>query len=53
MRAYKEFADRVEPVAVHKLNKSDRVRAVFDKRLGKLAQVRYCQFVPRHQCDHD
>ncbi|MBT9156624.1 MAG: hypothetical protein DDT37_01612 [Firmicutes bacterium] len=46
VRAYKEFADRVEPAAVHKLNKSDRVRAVFDKRLGKLAKSDIASMCP-------
>jgi Fic family protein len=38
LKAYKTFAERVEPVAVSKLGKSARVRALFDKRLGKISK---------------
>jgi len=38
LKAYKEFSDRVETVAINKVSKSDRVKDLFDKRIGKLSK---------------
>lgn len=36
LRAYRDFSDRVEGFSVSKLTKQKRVKAVFDKRIGKV-----------------
>ncbi|MBR6016964.1 MAG: Fic family protein [Prevotella sp.] len=36
LKGYKEFQDRVEHLSHRKLSKPDRVKAVFDKKLGKV-----------------
>jgi len=38
LNAYKEFSNRVEAVAVRGLFKSERVRDLFDKKLGKISK---------------
>lgn len=38
LRAYKDFSERVEGVSVSKLTKQERVKAVFDKKVGKVAK---------------
>lgn len=36
LRAYKEFQNRVEHIQYGKLSKQDRVKAMFDKKMGKI-----------------
>ena len=38
LRAYRDFSDRVEGLSVSKLTKQERVRAVFDKSVGKVTK---------------
>lgn len=38
LNAYKEFSNRVETVTVQGLSKSERVRDLFDNRLGKISK---------------
>lgn len=45
LKAYKEFQERVEHLHYRNLSKSERVKAVFDKKVGKLTKadiVAYC-----------
>ena len=46
MKAYKEFSDRVETVAVDKMGKSERVKDLLDKRLGKLSKREISDIYP-------
>ena len=46
LKAYKEFSDRVETVAVDKMGKSERVKDLFDKRLGKLSKREISNIYP-------
>ena len=46
MKAYKEFSDRVETVAVAKMGKSERVKDLLDKRLGKLSEREISDIYP-------
>ena len=39
IKAYHEFQDRVEHLSYRKLSKADRVKAVFDQRVGKLRKA--------------
>ncbi|MGL5256228.1 MAG: Fic family protein [Proteocatella sp.] len=39
LKAYKEFSDRVETVAMKGLSKTERVKDVFDKRIGKISKA--------------
>ena len=38
LKAYKDFSDRVETVAIDKMGKSERVKDLFDKKVGKLSK---------------
>lgn len=38
LKAYKEFSDRVETVAMKGLSKTERVKDIFDKRIGKISK---------------
>lgn len=38
LKAYKEFSERVETVAMKGLSKTERVKDVFDKRIGKISK---------------
>lgn len=46
LRAYKEFSERVEIVAVDKIGKSDRVKDLFDKKLGKITKREITEIYP-------
>lgn len=38
LKAYRDFSDRVETVAIDKMGKSERVKDLFDKKVGKLSK---------------
>lgn len=38
LKAYKEFSERVETVAMKGLSKTERVKDIFDKRIGKISK---------------
>jgi len=38
LKAYKEFSERVETVEIRGLNKSERVKDLFDKKVGKISK---------------
>ena len=46
LKGYKEFQDRVEHLNHRKLSKSDRVKAVFDKKLGIIKKSDIATFCP-------
>ena len=46
LKAYKEFSDRVETVAVDRMGKSERVKDLFDKKLGKLSKGEIADIYP-------
>jgi len=46
LKAYKEFSERIEIVAVDKIGKSDRVRDLFDKRVGKTSKREILEIYP-------
>lgn len=46
LKGYKEFQDRVEHLNYHKLSKADRVKAVFDKKLGIVKKSDIATFCP-------
>lgn len=46
LKAYKDFSDRVESVAVAKMNKSERVKDLFDKKIGKLSKREIVNIYP-------
>ena len=46
LKGYKEFQDRIEHLSIHKLSKSDRVKAVFNKKLGKIKKADIAVFCP-------
>lgn len=46
LKAYKEFSERIEIVAVDKTGKSDRVRGLFDKRVGKISKREIKEIYP-------
>lgn len=46
LKAYKEFSDRVEIVVVDKMGKSERVKDLFDKKLGKLSKREISKIYP-------
>lgn len=39
LKGYKEFQDRVEHLSYRKLSKPDRIKAVFDKKIGKVRKA--------------
>lgn len=39
LKGYKEFQDRVEHLSFRKLSKPERIKAVFDKKLGKVRKA--------------
>jgi len=39
LKAYKDFAARLEPIVVTKLGKADRVREMFARQLGKISKT--------------
>lgn len=46
LKGYKEFQDRVEHLNYRKLSKADRVKAVFDKKLGAIKKSDIASFCP-------
>ena len=46
LKAYKDFSERVETVAVDKMGKSERVRDLFDKKVGKLSKREIADIYP-------
>ena len=46
LKAYKEFEDRVAHLRHRRLSKADRVRAVFDKKLGKVSKANIAEQCP-------
>ncbi|WP_330363851.1 Fic family protein [Proteocatella sphenisci] len=46
LKAYKEFSDRVETVAIDKMSKSERVKDLFDKKIGKLSKREIAEICP-------
>ncbi|WP_297907397.1 Fic family protein [uncultured Parabacteroides sp.] len=46
LKGYKEFQDRVEHLNYRKLSKADRVKAVFDKKLGIIKKSDIVVFCP-------
>lgn len=46
LKAYKEFANRVETVTLKGLNKSQRVKDLFDNKLGKISKSDIQKFCP-------
>jgi len=46
LKAYKEFSDRVETVAIDKMGKAERVKDLFDKRIGKLSKREISNIYP-------
>lgn len=46
LKAYKEFSDRVEIVAIDKMGKSERVKDLFDKKIGKISKREIADIYP-------
>ncbi|MFA6778632.1 MAG: Fic family protein [Paludibacteraceae bacterium] len=46
LKGYNEFQDRIEHLKYRKLSKTDRVKAVFDKRLGIIRKSDIASFCP-------
>ena len=46
MKGYNEFQDRIAHLKYHKLSKADRVKAVFDKKLGIVKKSDIAIFCP-------
>lgn len=46
VKTYKEFSDRVEIVAVGKMGKSERVKDIFDKKIGKISKREIVDIYP-------
>ena len=46
LKAYKDFSDRVETVAVDKMVKSERVRNLFDEKVGNLSKREIADIYP-------
>lgn len=46
LKAYREFADRVEHLVVTRTNKSERIRLVFEQRLGKISKRDIAEICP-------
>jgi len=46
LKAYKEFSERVEAVEVRGLNKSERVKDLFDKKIGKISKSDIAEIYP-------
>ena len=43
LKAYRDFSERVEPVLIDKMSKSERVKDLFDKTLGKLSKLLFAK----------
>lgn len=46
LKAYKEFSDRMETVTFRKMNKSDRIRDLFETRVVKLSKREILEIYP-------
>ena len=46
LKAYKEFSERVESVEIRGLNKSERVKDLFDKKVGKISKKDIAEIYP-------
>lgn len=46
LKAYKEFQNRVEHLQYRNLSKTERVKAVFDKKIGKLTKTDIAAYCP-------
>lgn len=46
IKAYKEFQDRIEHLKYRNLSKSERIKAVFDKRIGKITKAEILSLCP-------
>lgn len=46
LKAYKEFEERVKPLQYRILSKPDRVKAVFDRKAGKLTKADIAAYCP-------
>ena len=46
LKAYKDFSDRVETVIVDKMGKSERVKDLFNKKIGKLSKREISDIYP-------
>lgn len=46
LKGYKEFQDRVEHLSYRRLSKPDRIKAIFDKKVGKLKKSEISELCP-------
>ena len=46
LKAYRDFSDRVETVAVDKMGKSERVKDIFDKKVHKISKREIADIYP-------
>ncbi|GHT58493.1 cell division protein Fic [Bacteroidia bacterium] len=46
IKAYREFQDRVEHLQYRNLSKAERIKAVFDKRMGKITKAEILSLCP-------
>ena len=46
LKGYKEFQDRVEHLKNRKLSKADRVKSIFEKKLGMVKKSDIIMFCP-------
>lgn len=46
LKAYKDLSDRLETVSIDKMGKSERVKDLFDKRIGKLSKREISDIYP-------
>lgn len=46
LKAYNEFENRVEHLKYHKLSKPERIKAVFDKKVGKVTKKEITELYP-------
>ena len=46
LKAYNEFEDRVEHLKYRKLSKSERIKAVFEKKVGKVTKKEIMELCP-------
>lgn len=46
LKGYKEFENRVEHLRFRSLSKADRVKAIFDKKIGKITKAEIAAYCP-------
>jgi Fic family protein len=46
IKAYREFQDRVEHLQYRNLSKAERIKAVFDKKIGKITKAEILSLCP-------